>query len=365
MENQPTTLDELLTTIETDAEEILAAGTQTVELPTEEEQWWPQLIDQFGSVEGIFARLGLDRGVFDQALALVSDVVGERRGRKSAIRTNREKLLFLMIYMSKGVEVLELLVSRFIRTREHVMERAKTYAALFRDNIVEGAVRHFDETHASAPGSSLVVDCTVCPIRRPKQSFKDAKVFFSGKHWFYALKKEVCVNIRSGTAALISPEFPGSVHDIMILRSHIDAINETLQGRSMLADLGYRGAEHDVPTLIVCGPEDTELRSRRVLVECFFGRLKTLWRIFSKVWTLDEQYFDLFFDIACGLTNMHILAGHPLQEIDSIFNMGVLNKIKLACKKRQDKKKLANARYRRKRAIRLGLPVPPLAAQEP
>ena len=62
MENQPTPLDELLTTIETDAEEILAAGTQTVELPTEEEQWWPQLIDQFGSVEGIFARLGLDRG---------------------------------------------------------------------------------------------------------------------------------------------------------------------------------------------------------------------------------------------------------------------------------------------------------------
>ena len=42
---QPTTLDELLTTIEADAEEILAAATQAVELPTEEEQWLPQLID--------------------------------------------------------------------------------------------------------------------------------------------------------------------------------------------------------------------------------------------------------------------------------------------------------------------------------
>ena len=253
MANPPTTLEERLAALDTDAEEILAAATQNVELPTDEEQWWPLLIQEFGSVDGIFARLGLDKRVFDESLALVSDVVGERRGRRGAIRTNREKLLFLMIYMSKGVEVLELLVSRFIKTREHVMERAKTFAALFHDNIVEGAVRHFDETHDTAPGASLVVDCTVCPIRRPKQSYKDAKVFFSGKHWFYALKKEVCVNIRSGTAALISPEFPGSVHDIMVLRSHVDAINEMLQGRSMLADLGYRGAEHDVPTLIVCG----------------------------------------------------------------------------------------------------------------
>ena len=283
--------------------------------------------------------------MFEQALALVSDVVGERRGRKSAICTNGEKLLFLMLYMARGVEVLELIVKKFIKTREHVMERAKTFAALFHDSIVEGAVRNFDETHAAAPGASLVVDCTVCPTRRPKQPYKDAKVFFSGKHWFYALKKEVCINIQSGTAALISPEFPGSVHDIMILRSHKDIINETLQGHSMLADLGYRGAEHDVPTLIVCGPEDTGLRSSRVLVECFFGRLKTLWSFFPKVWTLDERYFDLFFDIACGLTNMHILTNHPLQEIDSLNILGVLNKIKLEYKRRQERKRVANARY--------------------
>ena len=81
MANQPTTLDELLTTIETDAEEILAAATQAVELPTEEEQWWPQLIGQFGSVDGIFTRLGLDKGVFDQVMALVSETVGEMSWR--------------------------------------------------------------------------------------------------------------------------------------------------------------------------------------------------------------------------------------------------------------------------------------------
>ena len=196
--------------------------------------------------------------------------------------------------MIKGVGVLEPLVHKLIKTREHVPEREKAFAALFRDNIVGGTVRHFDERHPSVPGASLVVDCTVCPIMRPTRSFKEATVFFSGKHWFYALKKEVCVNVRSGTAAIISPSFPGSVHDVMVLRSHAEQINDVMQGRSLLADLGYRGAEHDIPTIIVCGRHDRELRAFRVVVECFFGRLKSLCSIFSTTWTLDEDEFNLF-----------------------------------------------------------------------
>ena len=57
-----------------------------------------------------------------------------------------------------------------------------------------------------------------------------------------------------------------------------------------------RRLDHDF-----CGHADATFQSRGVLVECFFCRLKSLWRIFSKIWTLDEQHFDLFFGIACGL----------------------------------------------------------------
>ena len=215
-------------------------------------------------------------------------------------------------------------------------------------------MRYFDEVDEAVPGASLVIDCTVCPIRRPKRPFKEAKVFFSGKHWFYALKKEVCVNIRSGTAAIISREFPGSVHDIVVMRSHKQLINDTLQGRSILADFGYKCAAHDVPSLIVCGQQEAGLRSRRVLVECFFGRLKALWRIFARTWTMDEEYFDLFFDIACGFTNIHILA-HPLREADSIFNQGVLFRIKFEWMKKLERKRIANENYKRNRRRRLGL----------
>ena len=75
------------------------------------------------------------------------------------------------------------------------------------------------------------------------------------------------VNIRSGTAAVISKAYPGSVHDIIILRENAGAVNSLLGRRSLLADLGYRGAERDVPTTIVCGQGQRRLRAKRVIVE--------------------------------------------------------------------------------------------------
>ena len=287
MANQENLLDQRLTQVEDRAQRIRAAAQEPVERARDNEQWWAHMVNYFGSEAVMFERCCIDRRVFDEVYALVRDTPGQGRGRRSVIQTNREKLLFLLIFLSRGVGVLEVLVAPFIKNREHVTQRAKAFARLFRPNIVEGTVRYFDETHDSLPGASLVVDCTVCETTKPKGSFEKAKYYFSGKHWFYAIKKEVCVNIRSGTAALVSRGYPGSKHDIAILRTHADLINNTLQGRSILGDLGYRGAEHDIPSFIVCGERDA-LRSRRVIVECFFGRLKSLWSVFARAWTLER-----------------------------------------------------------------------------
>ena len=209
-------LEERLAQVEARAQRILAAAEEPVDLPGDNEQWWPFLVNHYGSEARMFEKCGVDRRVFDEVYALVSNTPGQGRGRRGVIRTNGEKLLFLMIFMAKGVGVLEVLVAHFIKNREHVNERAKTFARLFRNNIVEGTVRYFDETHLSLPGASLVVDCTVCETTKPAGSFEASKFFFSGKHWFYAIKKEVCVNIRSGTAALISKAYEGSKHDVAI-----------------------------------------------------------------------------------------------------------------------------------------------------
>ena len=125
MANNTARLDERLATLDEDEREIMAAATQPVELPTEEEQWWPYLVEYFGSEDAIFSHMGLDRGVFDQALALVGDVVGERRERRSAIRTNREKLTFMMLYMAKGVEILEGLRIARLLDRPHANHARK------------------------------------------------------------------------------------------------------------------------------------------------------------------------------------------------------------------------------------------------
>ena len=233
-------------------------------------------MEEFGSEDAMFTELKVNRNVFNDALALVENVAQETRGRRSGIKSNREKLLFILIFMSQGVRVAELHVKRWIKTRQHVLRRANAIAQLFRSSLVGGAVRFFNETVEEAPDAAMIVDCTVCQIKRPKRPFEETKVFFSGKHFIYALKKEVCVNVRSGTAALVSKAYPGSVHDITILRDHAQTINNVLGGRAILADLGYRGAQRDVPTIIVCEPNQRELRAKRVLVECFFDRLKML-----------------------------------------------------------------------------------------
>ena len=90
----------------------------------------------FGTETALFETVGIYRDVFDDALALTAETAQERHGKLGVLRTNREKLLFFMIFMRKGNDVLELLVVDFIKTREHIVERAKKIAQLFYGNLV-------------------------------------------------------------------------------------------------------------------------------------------------------------------------------------------------------------------------------------
>ena len=65
-----------------------------------------------------------------------------------------------------------------------------------------------------------MVDCTVVEITGPALPFHDKVKYHSGKHKKQCLKKEVIVNVRSGTAAVISKDHPGSVSDITVLKLH-------------------------------------------------------------------------------------------------------------------------------------------------
>ena len=85
-----------------------------------------------------------------------------------------------------------------------------------------------------------------------------------------------------------------------------------------------------------------------MLVECFFGRLKGLFGLFSTTWSLDEKFFDIFFDTACALANLHIV-DNPLQAVDKQFNKGVKKTILDALEMKAALQKVANEKYLAKR----------------
>ena len=131
------------------------------------------------------------------------------------------------------------------------------------------------------------------------------------------------VNVRSGTAAMISDAYPGSVADITVLRNHAAEVNAMLGESTLIADKGYRG-DCLVPGLVVVDDDaGMRVRQQRALVERFFGRLKNSFVVFSQKWALGFACFSSFFDMACGLTNLLILV-HPLNYDDWVFNNNLL-----------------------------------------
>ena len=353
MANRIDILEERLRHVEARTQRILQAAATPVPPPEPHETWWAHVVAFYGNEDLLFQRVNIDKQAFLDLLALVQEVPWERRGRQGVIRTNRERLFFVMTFLSMGIRVLEALVARFIRTRDHVVRLLKKIADRFLPVLKAGLVRFRNEAVPDAPGCSMIIDCTVCQMKRPAMHFDDAMAHFGGKHGLYCLKKEVCLNIRSGTAALVSKSFPGSVTDIEVLRSHAAEVNAILDGTSMLADLGYRGVQTDVPTIVVCDRERVHNRTRRVFVECYFGRLKRMCSVFATRWKFGEPAFDTFFDLACCITNADVLR-RPLREEENAFN-GVMNLIRLEREATLRDYRERNERYRQRRNTELRL----------
>ena len=233
MANRAHLLEARVRQLDAAGQRILEAGRRRHQPPRQIETWWPFLVGFDHTEEGVFTNNHIDRRVFNEALSLVSNIPVDRRGRPGAIRSPRECLLFLFIYLASGVGILECLVFDFIKKRETIHKTAQRIGERFLPNLVEGLVRFGNEEVGDVPEAALVVDCTVCQIKRPKQPFDEAKVYFSGKHSIYCLKKEVFVNIRSGTAALISKSYPGATHDMAILSSHPQEVRDLIGDRKV------------------------------------------------------------------------------------------------------------------------------------
>ena len=250
----------------------------------QEEQWWDHLITHsFQRDEtSLFVDLRIDRAVFNVLLNAIEDLL-QTRGRRSFINSHREQLRFLHVYMAFGTNVLSLLVSPRIRSVCELNRIARRIAFLYGRRLKEIFIVNREEGRTDPRGVGYVIDCTVVKIKHPCVPFNEAKVWFSGKHFIYYIKKEVVVNARTGSAALVSPGRSGSVHDLTVMRGNADTINRLVGDAVILGDKGYRGGTSAVRNLFVVEDVDPDaFRNKRVLVECFFGRLKKKYGVFGR-----------------------------------------------------------------------------------
>ena len=87
------------------------------------------------------------------------------------------------------------------------------------------------------------------------------------------------------------------------------------------------------------------MRNKRVIVECFFGRMKRKYAMFSRKWTLDDQSFDLFFDVACAFVNADIIR-NPLTSDEQHAHLNIIIYWRLREEERLRRRAEINARYR-------------------
>ncbi|ETV97367.1 hypothetical protein H310_09702 [Aphanomyces invadans] len=241
---------------------------------------------------------------------------------------------------------------------------------------------------ANFPSALYCTDVKFQPSYRPTGRFDEAKHYFSGKHKLYGLKLEYSV-AYPGVAVDISDHTPGSVSDLTIFKQrrnihqemlrksapeldtvdHDEGSDEYPDSWSVLVDMGYQGLRSEVraihPTRRPQGgllsarelERNGRVSSDQVLVENYFGRICSLWKIMRETYKWNENRFDVVSRLCCALTNAHV-SWMPLRGTDGIYYHGVLSRYSSMSNEAARKRSRAQAQYRARRARHLELTSP-------
>ncbi|KAE9133659.1 hypothetical protein PF010_g2742 [Phytophthora fragariae] len=192
------------------------------------------------------------------------------------------------------------------------------------------------------PGARYATGVTFQQANRPAGTHSEAITYYSGKHHLYGYKVEVSV-LPTGLALNCSPRAKGSVSDITIFREndafHLNALKKR-PDEMHLEDDGPFTVEYPRDWAVLTDKDYQVLRSHfraihpkrqtrlnplpleetrnndrishdRVIVENYFGRMKTLWGVCSDKWRWDEGAYDLFFRVCLTLSHVRLC---PLRD---------------------------------------------------
>ncbi|ETV69645.1 hypothetical protein H257_14668 [Aphanomyces astaci] len=260
------------------------------------------------------------------------------------------------------------------------------------DNVgAKWTMEHLTSTgqrFANFPAALYAVDVTFQKTNAPAGTFSEKKMYYSKKHGHYGLKVEASV-VPTGFAINVTAAVPGSVADFSIFEAneafHADKMRKTDAERDMpdagpmldeypndwaiLADKGYQGLHRRMRAITpakrppggLLTMSDMEyndnIATDRVIVENYFGRLKTLWAIVNESYTWKRENYDLYLQTCVAFTNCHIRFS-PLRVDDSHERNRYLNALMSSSAKKKAKHAVAVKKHREKRKLRLGTFLP-------
>ncbi|RHY50938.1 hypothetical protein DYB34_007261 [Aphanomyces astaci] len=135
---------------------------------------------------------------------------------------------------------------------------------------------------------------------------------------------------------------------------------------AVLVDKCYQGAQRDVRAVLplkkpmggILTFEDLRRNDRitsdRVIVENFFGRLKTLWGVCNDTYRWNRKTYDVVFQTCMAFTNAHVRF-HPLRAEDGDANSQYINRLNAIGAKMVKNKNTAARTYRSKRKAMLSM----------
>lgn len=208
----------------------------------------------------------------------------------------------------------------------------KTYKRLLEIFVKKReSTRQFD----NYPEAVGACDVSLIPIHSSK-NHKIEEKYYSTKHKRHGIKLQaivdpdgICIDAKCG--------YPGSMHDLRVFRVAKTLerfIHERTIGNRrcdsyypLLFDKGYVGVDKDnYPEAIVLkkNPRGQKLQPKekgkndsiehdRIIVENYFGRLKTLWPVTQIGFRGNPEILRIFTLICVGLTNYYNLL-HPMRE---------------------------------------------------
>ena len=178
------------------------------------------------------------------------------------------------------------------------------------------------------------IDATVQLISRPKHA---QRAYYSGKHKIHCIKIQAFVS-PTGQLIHCSKPVEGSMHDYALykisgLEDLIKEENEKCQrvfgnNSVTLADAGYQGLMKRLPGAVTPHKRkkgkllphhqrafNLRIARSRIIVENWFGRLKSLWAIMGSKFRLKNEDYEEFWYFCSSLTNFHI-SHYPLRDLE-------------------------------------------------